>query len=243
MSQDVNDGAADTGEPTEGSSPSETMVPLSVMLAERGRHEDKFTAKVAELEGKINAVATNPAHVFTRAELQVQVDDGRMTQDESDRIILDQMKTTVTKDVTQDLKEDLKAERLGEILQADIDCYKAARPDIMKEGSDDRILVTAEFNRQIAVLGKPDSPATERDALATLFGPSNRLQNGKAKEAQTFQETGGDGDSGDGSPAGWAKEMPPETKRYYQDLINKGIFADQKAANEEWSYKPKHGRR
>ena len=85
MSQDVNDGEAAQGESDDGSSPSKEAGLLSALQAER-QGRQALAVEVAELKGKIDGLATKtPPREFTRAELQQQVDDGRMTPDDSDR--------------------------------------------------------------------------------------------------------------------------------------------------------------
>ena len=243
MSQDVENGEAGQGGADEGSSPSEQTVPLSVLLAERGKFEDRMATKVAELEGKISAAATKPKEV-TRAELQVAVDDGRMTPDESDRIIEKQMKDNITSDIRTDLSNERKTSEATDRVNSEIALYTNSRPNIMVEGTEDRNLVAAEYDRQRKILGRPDNAETELNALMTVFGSSSRLQTARSKGAETHQETGSDGGGNESSSSdGWPKEMSLGHRAFYQDQINKNIIPDKKAAIEKFSYKPQHNKR
>ena len=224
MSQDVNDGNADQGGPDEGSSPSEQMVPLSVMLAERSKFEDRMATKVAELEGKLTAAATKPVKEFTRAELQQQVDDGRMNPEESDRILHDQMKRTIKAEVTSELSATAAAETRVSKVNAEIKRYTDHNPDILLDGTETRSLVNAEFMRQVNDLGKPNDAQTELDALMAVYGPSGMLQNAKTKERQTHQDVGSDGGESSGVKDGAPKDMPRNVKDHYEGMIAKGMY-------------------
>ena len=243
MSQDVNDGEAAQGESDDGSSPSKEAGLLSALQAER-QGRQALAVEVAELKGKIDGLATKtPPREFTRAELQQQVDDGRMTPDESDRIIHDQMKQGIKTEVSRELSTEHQATARAVRIKDEIKLYTDFKPDILLEGTDARSLVNAEYQRQMSDFGKPDNIETELDALQTVYGPSGRLQASRNKETETFQDTGSDGGGETSESGGWPKEMSKGHKAYYQDQINKGIVADKKAAIEKWSYKPKHGRR
>ncbi len=244
MDQDVIDGEADKGGATEGPSPSEKEAGLLAALKAERANGQALKVEMAELRGRDagrKEVKTEPVREFTRQELQAQVDDGRMTPDESDRILHDQMKRGVKNEVTAELKNEYQADQYASGIRAEVAHYTQARPDIMVEGSADRELVRAEHNRQVEILGKPDNQETELSALMTVFGPSNRLQNGREKDLQTHQETGSDGGTGEGQTANsWPKDMPAKNRNYYEHLINTGVLADRAAAVEEWNYKPKN---
>ncbi len=225
---DVENLEAGQGGEGEGSSPSDKEAGLIREIQAQRQTISTLKVDQAEMKGKLDGLSakTEPVREFTRAELLAQVDDGRMTPDESDRILLDQMKRTVKADVTKDLQAESQAERMNTTVQADIDRYAAARPDIMVAGSADRALVEDEYRRQTTEFGKPANAATERDALAAVFGPSTRLQNGKERQAQPYQETGGGGDGGSPGSKDTGPKLPASVKAHYEKMIAMGMYGE-----------------
>ncbi len=240
---DVENVEAGQGGNNEASSPSEEVVGLRKALQASRQSTSSMKVEMAEMKGKLEglAVKTEPVREFTRAELQAQVDDGRMTPDDSDRILSEQSERKITEQVTQRIESAAQTKTYATKIQAELNRYTKARPDILVAGSDDWQLISAEFDRQKNDLGKPDTVETELSSCMAVFGPSNRLQNGKDKELQTHQETGSDGGTGEGQTANsWPKDMPAKNRNYYDHLINTGVLADRAAAVEEWNYKPKN---
>ncbi len=202
-------------EPAEGNEPGDVapkMVPLASYQAEKDKRQAR-DIEIAELRGRDagrKEAKVEPQREFTRAELQQQVDDGRMTPDDSDRILSEQSERKIEERVSQRIESDAQQKDLSAKIQAEVSRYTEARPDIMVEGSDDRALVEREFRRQVNELGKPEDQGTELSALMTLFGPSSQLQNGRSKELQTHPETGSDGgDNESGSSTGWYRTPAP----------------------------------
>ena len=222
---DVVNPEADQGEGNEGSSPSEKEAGLIREIQAQRQTISSLKVESAERKGKLEALSakTEPVREFTRAELQAQVDDGRMTPDESDRILSDQSERKIEEKVTQRIESAAQTKTNATAMQSEIGRYTSARPDILVAGSEDWELVSAEFNRQKDVLGKPDTIDTELTALMAVFGPSNRLQNGKEKERQTHQETGSDG-GGEGKKE-TSPKLPAHVKKHYENMISMGQYS------------------
>ena len=93
----------------EGSSPSEEEVAglRTALQASRARVRELeprsriLENKVSELTGKVDALSQQPtAKEYTRAELQGFVDDGRMSQEDADRLLETQTASRVEKTVS-----------------------------------------------------------------------------------------------------------------------------------------------
>lgn len=232
---DVENVEAAQGGNGEDSSPSEEVVGLRKALQASRQTGSSLKVEMAEMKGKLDVLAakTEKPREFTRAELQQQVDDGRMSPDDSDRILYDQMKRGITEEVTTGLKSEYQAEKLTSMIESEVSRYTEARPDIMVDGTQDRELVAAEYNRQVTELGKPKNQQTELDALMACFGPANRLQNGKDKKLQTHQETGSDG--GSEGKKETSPKLPPQVEKHYKKMIDMGMYSgwdDEKLKSE-----------
>jgi len=241
--QDVIPDPENEGEGTGAVSPNKEAEALRTgMMAER---EKRQTAEQesAELRGRLSALeesATRQApgeSTFTRSQLNGAVDDGRITTDEADRIYETQMEKRISERVSAQVTEATTVNAVG----VEIQQYKDAMPNLLVRGSDEFAKVEKEF-AWLRSTGLPDNLNTELAAMRSVFGPAEKLKADKGKPVlETHQETGGSaGDDSGGSKTGWPKDMKAETKRYYQDLINKNIVPDVAAAAKEWSYKPKH---
>lgn len=231
-----------TDETSGGSSPQDKEVEglRAALQAERNRRHASET-KAAELTGKVDALSRQPAaKEYTRVELQEFVEGGRMSQEDADRLLETQQTRRVEKTVSENLETKFRENTLAGKITAEIERYKELKPEIMEDGSSLRQEVSDAYAYHVS-LGKPENLQTELDALITVLGPAAKLQVAREKERETHQDTGSDGGGEESATGGWPKEMPAATKRYYEDLINKGVHADRKAAVEEWSYKPKNG--
>ena len=222
---DVENLEADQGGENEGSSPSEKEAGLIREIQAQRQTISTLKVDKAEMKGKLDGLSakTEPVREFTRAELQAQVDDGRMTPDESDRILDGQTERRIEEKVSHRIESAAQTKTHATAMQTEIGRYTSARPDIMVDGTEDRSLVAAELTRQIVELGRPDNVETELTALMAVFGPSNRLQTGREKERQTHQETGSDG-GGEGKKE-TSPKLPDRVKKHYEKMIGMGMYS------------------
>lgn len=228
------------------------MVPLEALEAERRKRQDSDT-RAAELQGQVRgltAVKTEPKvdspKELSAAELRQAVDEQRLTEDEAEAIKARQIEKRVTAKVTQEVETTLTRKNLGERVSTEMARYKQAIPDLLDQNSAALGKVQTEFAYLTGQGYDANDPRTELIAVRAAFGDIGQLEKiGKPGERETHQETGGGAepggqpDHGDGSP----KDMPADTRRYYQDQINQGVVANWAAAKTEWSYKPKHAPR
>lgn len=229
-------------------------VPLEALEAERRKRQDS-DARAAQFEGQVQgltAVKTepkvDPPKELSAAELRQAVEEGKLTEDEAHAITARQIEKRVTATVTEQVRENeaaLARKNLGERVSVEIERYTQAIPDLADQSSAAFQKVRTEYQWLVSHGSTANDPQTELMAVRVAFGDIDKLQKIKPGQRETHQETGGHSepggptDHGDGSP----KDMPADTRRYYQDQINQGVVADWKAAKDEWSYKPKHAPR
>ena len=231
------------GEGTQGDVSSDKEIDglRSGMLAEREKRQ-AIEQDNAELRGRLSALeegATRQApaeSTFTRTQLDTAVADGRVTQDEADRIYENQVDRRIDQRVTARVSETTA----GNVVAAQIQQYKDAIPNLLVRGSDELAKAAGEF-AWLRSMGSPDNLNTELAALRSVYGPAAKLKVDKGTRVlDSHQETGGSAEEGTETKESWPKGMPTDTKRFYEDQINRGILPDMAAAKEEWSYKPKH---
>ena len=213
------------------------------MIAEREKRQ-AAEQESAELRGRLSALEEGasrgtPETTFSRSQLDAAVGDGRVTQDEADRIYHKQMVREITEEVSAKVTETTTVNAVG----LEIQKYKDAMPVLSVRGSDEFVKVANEFGWMVSN-GSPNNLSTELAAMRSVFGDSTKLKADKGKKVlETHQETGGSAQEETGTKDSWPKDMKADTKRFYEDQINRGILPDMAAAKEEWSYKPQHSPR
>lgn len=237
MSEDEKDVDAGQGGDAGKSSPEKEAGLLSALQAERSKRHD-LERDLAQLKGTVDTLKqtqTQPKQ-YTRTELQSEVDAGRMSSDAADRLLENQRDQKLKTETKQELTDERRQEEMASRIKAEVDLYRKFEPNIEVDGSEARLLVAEEYNRQVTNLGKPQNMQTELDALAATYGPSSKLQKGRETQAQTHQETGGAG-GGDEEVAGNPpKGLSPDAKKYYGKMIENGMYADWAAVEKELSH-------
>ena len=236
-------------DPDEKEGKGEPMVPLTALEAERSKRQTAERT-AAQLEGRVqgmSAVKTEPKDDtpkdLSAAELRQAVDEGKLTEDESETIKARQIEKRVTAKVAQDVETKLARKNLSERVSVDMGLYREAIPDLLNQDSAAFKKVQTEFSWLVQQGYDPDELQTQLIAVRASFGDVDQLQKINPGKRETHQETGGHSGSETESTDGSPKDMPADTKRYYQDQINQGAVADWEAAKAEWSYKPKHAPR
>ncbi len=242
------------GEDDLGKKEEEKLVPLKAVEEQREQREMRANAerRAAEAEGYIRgaqaAVAAQPAQTpapkeLTAAELHQAVEAQQMTEAEADQIRERQMERHVEDKVAKRVETKIESQAVADRTKAEMARYKEIIPELADNTSDTFGKVQTEFANLISY-GLADDARTELLAVRAAFGDVSKLEKiGGEKVRETHQETGGGREPGgeDGSHGdGWPKGMSADHRIYYQDQINQGIFADRKAALEEFNYKPKH---
>lgn len=246
----------DNGEGGQGSDdPGQRFIPaneVNEIVSKRVNEvTSKFTEKMARMEGELDAYAKQSAKpqqedkIYTRAELNAFVNDGKLTQDEADNVVDKQLRKQVTADVTKNMT--LQGKENAQ--QTMINDYIAHDPDIAIPGTDARNRIEGEVRAQLELSG--DTEATLRHevlALRAIYGDVKNLTqvnlNPEQRDTHMDTMTGGDGGSGHTKQSSAIKVddsgnitgLSRDEKSYYQDLINKGTYSGWAAVAEEMKY-------
>ena len=208
---------------------------LNEVIASKGQTERELVELRNEV-GTLKKAAEAPKE-YSRAELGQFVDDGRMTQDEADRVIERQATHRIQENVTATVTQTMQQQQQGQAIQAEVNRYKAVIPEVTQAGTAERARVETEYQYLVGIGNTPDA-STELTALRSVYGPVESLQKGERQETETHQETGGgQSETGkstntDGAPAG----LTTAEKSYYQDQIGKGIYAGWDQVKDEMKF-------
>ena len=231
--------------------PKEPMVPSAALEDERHKRQ-RLEVELAESRGREQGVAqansSRPADAqqkdLSAADLRVAVDEGRMTEDEAEGIRTRQSERRITSTVTASLSDQLAGQKVAERADTEIGRYKAAVPEIADKDSVQFAKLQTEFRNLVSYGRDASDPTTEALAARAAFGPIDSLEAaGRPKPRETYVETGGGRDpdeAGGDDKDGYPKDMPADSRRYYDDLIAKGAVADKAAAVKEFRYQGKH---
>ena len=219
-------------------------------VAERRKRQEAET-RAAHAEGQVQGLSNRPngsdaPKEVSTAELRTAVDEGRMTEAEAEGIRDRQSERRIETKLTGKFEDVLSSRQMTERVGTEIGRYKTAVPEIADQDSVQFTKARGEFDYLVSLGHDPKDPRTELQAARAAFGSIESLEAvGEKRPRETYSETGGGADPDDAGDdnSGWPKAMNADSRRYYQDLINKGVYSDRKAAVEEFSYKPKHGPR
>lgn len=223
----------------------------AALEAERGKRQAAeerargLEQTVAGLEGRIKGLETSREQAkpqqLSEAQLRQAVADERMTEEDAEAYRRQNFRQEIVGEVKKTVADTVaESQRLTDV-SGKIARYKVVYPDLTDLASENRAKVKAEFDELVALGDDPNDIGTELKALRAAFGGIEAIEAaGRRKPPETHQETGGQGGGGEGEGGeGWPKDMPADTRRYYQDLVGRGIYT-QKSAIEEFRYKPKH---
>ena len=167
----------------------------------------------------------------TWADIQAAVADGRITEAQGQLAWAEQVAKMASDQATQraEAQVQLKA------VETEIERYTEALPDVAKDDTPERGRVKAEFAR-LRKLGFPDALQTELAALQAVFGPVTALSKKREPDPEPQDDVGG-GSPAPKSKGNGATEGPPasfsaDEKRFYSDLIQKGVVKSWAAAAE-----------
>ena len=174
--------------------------------------------------------------VYTRADLDGFITEGRLTQEGADQIIDKQLTNQITTNVTEHLMIQQKQEALGKVIEN----YVAHDPDVAISGTDARNRVETEVMAQFNLSGDTEMTLKhEALALRAIYGDEKKLGQVDLKphDRDTHMGTIG-GSSGNAGNTGdtLSKNLSSDEKHYYQDLINKGIYPGWDAVMSEMKY-------
>lgn len=191
---------------------------------------DKRRAVENELQ-KAREASQKPQ--LTRAQLEVGVESGEITEAERDAYLEEQIEARVTDRITSQLASKETEQRV----QAQLDDYATAVPDIAKEGSDLQSRIAAEYRDLVSYGYDNDDPKTALAAVKAVLGPLSALKATKAKpkEPDLHEDFGGGGDGGGGDTGKEVKwnDLDGRQKAFYAKAIDRGAYPDRKAVLKE----------
>ncbi len=158
-------------------------------------------------------------------QLQVAVDEGRLSQHDA----IDYTRNIERAAIRDDVKRDLEADDAAERIRVEVEAYKAARPGLTEVGSEDWNAANEEYTHLTDTLGMSKNDATQVAACRNVFGPTRFLGAGPEGRRQSHQEAGGDGGSG-GRGVDSNKEIPAKIRNdknrlaHYTHMIDKGVY-------------------
>lgn len=234
------------------------LVPRAALEDERHKRQDEqrqrqgLQTELAELRGQVNGLSQASQRqpppqekVFNAAELRRAVDDGRMTEDESEQIKERQIETRVAAKIETRLRQELSNQTTSDRLVGEIQRYVDAIPELSDRESAQHAKLKREFDHLVGLGYDRDDRRTDVAAARAAFGDPAKIRDIKADPPGSHQETGGSAAGalvGATRSDGWPKDMPPRHREFYENQIRSGQVPDKKAAIAAFNYQPKHSR-
>lgn len=226
--------------------------------AKLAAQRDSFMGELAEekqarlkLEGKIEQQAAAPAErVFTRTEVNAEVEAGRLTQSEADGYIARVESEALRRDIRKDVAADQAERERQTSISSDMDAYERRIPDLREKGSDSRQRVAKEFEYLVKTLGhQADDPATELLAVRAAFGPAEQIRETTRDGIETHQSlSGSSNESGGRQPtgAGPLAGLDERARFHFEGMIQRNAYRgldDENLKKDVALWKEKHGSR
>jgi hypothetical protein len=192
-----------------------------------------FNSKIELLEAKINEQEKkqNAVPPVSRAELLAKVDAGEISQVDADEQWEQQIKTGVA----DELETALSIHSQDQKVQDELSAYETTVPALTDADSDTFKRVAVEYDYMVSSLGQPQKPSTMVAAVRSVVGPLNALKKDVkiTKKTESHEESGGSGGSGGNPDTDVKVKMSARQKEYYRKAIDKGIYKDWAAVNDE----------
>lgn len=174
----------------------------------------------------------------TRAELNVLVADGKITQDAADTLWERQVIQAAERKGEAAAERRVDEKQREGLVKRELVEYRELVPAAYETGSKERTKVEKEF-KKLRDLGFPDNQVTEVAALRAAFGDPEVIRasrsaggNGPGEshvEVGGGERPGGNGGNADGKPKG----LTPREDAHYTNLIQRGVYKDWNAVAEE----------
>jgi hypothetical protein len=215
------------GDGSEKESDDRQQQALSTFQDELARLSGKLEgiAEVVKSNPTASASATPQTKNYTRSHLRELVNAGTITEDQMDEQLEIQLRESITANAEAQTDAKLqKATIQGKVL-GQIDSYMERNPKLKDKSSPVYQRVKKAFDELVELGDDAGSMTTELKALKIALGP-NALMQGKRKEPDTFEDTGGSGSAerSDESDSGWAKGLNAGQRDYYKTMLTKGLF-------------------
>jgi hypothetical protein len=220
------------GEGSEGAADPKEVEGLKAALAAEREKRQGFERELAHVKGTVEGLksgqkptAEPEPRIYTRAELRVMVDGGKITEEQMDAQLEQQLERKLEKKFKKEIDTATAETRVATTVETQIGAYIEAHPDLTDVNSDLRAKVQAEFDYLLSLGDDPKDKRTELKAIRAAVGAL--APKGRKKEPEASEETGGsDGGTGKGGGDGdaWSKDLTAAQKAHYQKKINQGIY-------------------
>ncbi len=204
----------------EGSRAPSSSDPLTLLREELA----ELRSQNSKLEGRLDeqsrqSVAVAPPKVFTRSELQEQVDTGRISEEQRDDV-LDRQRTTQVKD---ELRQEMREERREERVRTRVAAYTAKIPGLRVDGNENRTRVATKY-QEFVEQGLPEGAATELAALDAIFGSPDIPADRTRERREVREETGGGAPPAGESGANWKQGLGARQAKHFERMLETGHY-------------------
>lgn len=179
---------------------------------------------------------TQEPREYTLIELDNAVQAGSISDLQRQQILQQQLDRKVEKRIREGVASQVETIQRETVLTSELDQYKAAVPDLVRDGSPLRERARREYE-YLVERGAPEDYTTELAAARAVLGPLDRVRNGRRLGADRFADISGHGMT----PAerkledGWQK-IPAANRAHYEKAISRGIYADKAACVAEFNW-------
>ena len=190
------------------------------------RQTDMFAnafAAQAESKATTEEKQAEKPKTYTRRELDALRDQGTISAEQADAIYEKQIQDTAAARAEQIVRDEMNMSQLSARVTGELDRYRAAIPEILKNGSPERTRLQKAWDG-LRANGSPSNRATEVAALQIAFGPIEAVE---AARRPADHETHEDVSAGaravdqhnSGVPAA-PRGLPSNLAKHYQRLID-----------------------
>lgn len=229
-----------TQEAAQPESQKEDVIPKRQFLAALASANRKYDDLKSEFE-TLKAAQAKPAPTqYSRLQLQQFVEEGKITQADSDNLWERNIRESTKHEVLAAVGAESVASKQSATVAAELTAYSELVPEVLIEGSTERKKVEREFLHLVS-LGYQQTKATEAVALRAAFGDLANLRATKQTHrgpADAHVETGGGRPPG-GSEKDPVKALDARTRSFYQKGIDSGRYKDWGAVREELKFRRK----
>jgi len=216
----------------------------AALKAERDKRRS-LEAKLARLEGTVdglkssqkpNASEKEEKVYYSRAELKAAVEEGKITEAQMENLWEKQIEAKIEKRITERTKDTGADVRQAAKVEADLERYIEAYPDLTDVDSELRGKVQAAYDKLVG-RGSPANAATEVSAIEMVVGHLQGAK-GRKKQPEPHEETGGSGSKDeDREPSNDVfKGLNAKLKAHYKKMVERGMYkgaAGEKALKAE----------
>lgn len=211
---------------------------LKALEAER-RKRQVLGDEVAELRSKIQDLTApqkgEGEKELTPAELRQAVTEGKLSEAEAEEIKDRQRERRADQQIKKTVEDTIAVRDVFNKVADEVGRYLKVVPDLEDRESPSYQRLRGEFSKLVALGYDAKDKRTELLAAKMAFGGIEPLESVSGPEdRETHQDVGGSG-SGQDKPDvqdGWPKDTNAGQKKYYEDLISKGIKTKKQAVEE-----------